>query len=94
MDDLMILKSGGGWYLGTLTIEGYPNSRDSIYFPSKEEATKVLEGLKAGIKFFLFDTKHKEILAAAEDEEQLVAEKAATDLGNDTIIISIFEFLR
>lgn len=50
--DLQVLRSGGGYYVGTLyrTDEGWdePGSRDSDYFATKDDATTELERLLAG----------------------------------------------
>lgn len=44
--DLQVLKSGGGWYIGTIYTapEGFiePGSRDSEYFPSEAAAATAL----------------------------------------------------
>lgn len=37
--ELNILCSGAGYYIGYETAEGEPYSRESIYFPTREEAT-------------------------------------------------------
>lgn len=46
-----VLRSAAGWYVGTLTEEGFPNSRDSGYFRTEEEAKSQLNlMLRAGLQ--------------------------------------------
>lgn len=46
ISNFMVLKSGGGYYVGTLynNDEGWqePNSRETDYFDTKEEAERAL----------------------------------------------------
>lgn len=50
--DLRVLQSGGGWYVGTVytDADGFqePGSRDTDYFPTREEAEIYLKRLEAG----------------------------------------------
>ena len=39
---MAVLKSAAGFYIGTLTSEGFPNSRDSGYFYTHWEAAEQL----------------------------------------------------
>ena len=40
---IQVLKSAAGFYLGTLTPEGFPNSRDSVeYWKTEKAAEKAL----------------------------------------------------
>ena len=40
---IQVLKSAAGFYLGTLSPEGFPNSRDSVeYWKTEKEADKAL----------------------------------------------------
>ncbi|MDZ7924949.1 MAG: hypothetical protein U5M23_13060 [Marinagarivorans sp.] len=40
---IQVLKSAAGFYLGTLTAEGYPNSRESSeYWKTEKEAENAL----------------------------------------------------
>lgn len=41
--ELQVLRSGAGYYIGTLDAEGFPNSRDSGYFASAGEAQAALD---------------------------------------------------
>ena len=42
--DIRVLKSGAGWYIGTLDEDGCPNCRISVdYYPTKESAQKDLD---------------------------------------------------
>lgn len=36
--EVLILHSAAGYYIGTLTEEGFPNDRFSGYYPTKELA--------------------------------------------------------
>jgi len=41
--DLIVCQSNAGYYIGTLTSEGFPNSRNSVeYFATREEAASAL----------------------------------------------------
>lgn len=50
--DLQVLRSGAGYYIGTVYIhpEGFaePGSRDSDYFPTKEAAEEYLKLIESG----------------------------------------------
>jgi len=48
--DLQVCMSGGGYYLGTQCDMHGPNSRESEYFPSEEEAEAALAQWKEGNK--------------------------------------------
>ena len=41
--ELMVLKSNAGYYVGRLSDEGFPYSRDSEYFGTKEDAQITLD---------------------------------------------------
>jgi hypothetical protein len=42
--DVIVCKSAAGYYIGTLTEEGWPNSRESVeYYHTREEAQKALD---------------------------------------------------
>ena len=39
-----VLQSGGGFYLGTTSADGFPFTRESVeYWPSKQDAALALE---------------------------------------------------
>ena len=41
--ELQVLRSSAGYYIGTLTEDGFPNSRDSNYYPTAEAAQADLD---------------------------------------------------
>lgn len=44
---LQVCKSGAGFYLGTTTAEGEPNTRESAeYWPNRRDADAALNGRK------------------------------------------------
>jgi hypothetical protein len=45
---LRVLKSAAGFYLGFRDDDGFPYSRESVYFASEAEATALLLQLRTG----------------------------------------------
>ena len=50
--DIMVLRSGAGWYIGTLDADGCPNCRISAdYYADTDTAKKDLENMCFNYRF-------------------------------------------